>query len=139
MIIRTYDALILLPTFRERFAYLVLNGTVCDETFGSNRYLNQNFYRSKEWRRTRNEVIIRDGGCDLGIVGREIHDKIYVHHMNPVTMEDLENRSHLYDLLLDPRYLISTSFNTHQGITFGDPNHLIRLPRERTKGDTKLW
>lgn len=136
MKIKTYSDLILLPTFKERFEYLVLDGIVGHETFGANRYLNQNFYRSREWRRTRNEVIIRDNGCDLGIPGREIHDAIYVHHMNPVTVEDLEEH---YDLLLDPKFLICTSFRTHQGITFGDPKRLITLPRERTKGDTKLW
>ena len=136
MIIKSYDELILRPTFRERFDYLVLNGIVGHETFGTNRYLNQKFYRSKEWRRTRNEVISRDNGCDLGIAGREIYDAIYVHHMNPITVEDIEEH---YDLLLDPKFLICTSFTTHQGITFGDPNHLLRLPRERTKGDTKLW
>jgi hypothetical protein len=136
MRIRTYSELILLPTFRERFDYLVLNGNVCDQTFGSDRYLNQRFYRSKEWRRARNEVIIRDNGCDLGFSGREIYDRIYVHHMNPVTVEDIEE---FYDLLLDPEFLICTSFNTHQGITFGDPNQLLTLPRERSRGDTKLW
>lgn len=136
MIIRSYSELILLPTFRERFDYLMLNGTVCNETFGADRYLNQRFYRSKEWRRARNETIIRDGGCDLGIIGREIHDKIYVHHMNPVTIEDIEEN---YDLLINPEFLICTSFYTHQGITFGDPKKLVTLPRERTKGDTKLW
>ena len=136
MTIKTYSQLILLPTFRERFDYLVLGGIVGHQTFGSDRYLNQNFYRSREWRRTRNEVIIRDNGCDLGIYGREIYDTIYVHHMNPVTVEDIEAH---YDLLLDPEFLICTSFNTHQGITFGDPKQLLYLPRERTKGDTKLW
>ena len=136
MKIRTYSELILLPTFRDRFDYLVLNGNVCDPTFGENRYLNQRFYRSKEWRRARNEVISRDYGCDLGIPGREIYDRIYVHHMNPLSLEDIEE---YYDLLVDPEFLICTSFNTHQGITFGDPNHLLTLPRERTKGDTKLW
>ena len=136
MIIRSYPELILLPTFRERFDYLVLNGVVGDSTFGVDRYLNQRFYRSREWRRVRNDVIGRDNGCDLGIAGREIYDKIYVHHMNPMTVEDIEE---FYDLLLDPKFLISTSFQTHQGITFGDPKRLITLPRERTKGDTKLW
>ena len=136
MKIRSYSELVLLPTFIERFDYLVLNGMVGHETFGTNRYLNQSFYRSKEWKRARNETIIRDNGCDLGILGREINDAIYVHHMNPVTVEDLDEH---YDLLLDPEFLICTAFYTHQGITFGDPKKLITLPRERTKGDTKLW
>lgn len=136
MKIKTYSELILLPTFQERFDYLVLGGVVGHQTFGADRYLNQKFYRSKEWRRTRNIVIHRDGGRDLGIEGRDIYDLIYVHHMNPVTVEDIEEH---YELLLDPEFLICTSFNTHQGITFGDPHHLLRLPKERTKGDTKLW
>lgn len=136
MTIKSYSELRLLPTFRERFDYLVLNGTVGHATFGANRYLNQNFYRSKDWRRARNETIIRDCGCDLGIAGRDIYDKIYVHHMNPVTVEDIYEN---YDLLLDPEFLICTSFATHQAITFGDPKQLMYLPNERRKGDTKLW
>lgn len=134
--IRTYSELISLQTFRERFNYLVLNGIVCNSTFGNDRYLNQNFYRSRDWRRVRNKVIERDGACDLGIYGREINDKIYVHHMNPITIEDLYDN---YDMLIDPEFLICTSYNTHQAITFGDRNHLMSLPRERRKGDTKLW
>ena len=136
MKIRMYSELIQLSTFQERFDYLVIGGVVCNKTFGRDRYLNQNFYRSKEWRRVRNIVIGRDEGRDLGIEGREIYDKIYVHHMNPMTVEDIEEN---YDLLLDPEFLICTSFNTHQGITFGDPKKLLHLPRERTKGDTTLW
>ena len=136
MLIRTYSELITLRTFNERFDYLALSGKVGHSTFGADRYLNQNFYRSREWRRIRNEVIIRDGGCDLGIPGREIYDKIYVHHMNPITVEDIYDD---YDLLINPEFLICTSFNTHQAITFGDRNNLIKLPFERRKGDTKLW
>ena len=136
MMIKTYSELISLPTFHERFEYLVLNGIVGHSTFGANRYLNQNFYRSKEWRSLRNEIIIRDSGCDLGIRGREIYDKIYVHHMNPITMEDIHNN---YELLVNPDFLICTSFNTHQAITFGDKNHLMMLPRKREKGDTIPW
>lgn len=136
MRIRTYSELLTLPTFEERFKYLALAGHVGHSTFGANRYLNQNFYRSREWRRVRNIVIERDNACDLGIRGFEIYDKIYVHHMNPVTVEDIYDN---YDLLIDPEFLICTSFNTHQAITFGDKNHLISLPRERRKGDTTLW
>ena len=136
MRIRTYSELITLRTFNERFDYLVLSGQVGHSTFGPDRYLNQNFYRSREWRRIRNEVIIRDGGCDLGIPGREIYDRIYVHHMNPITVEDIYDE---HDLLVNPEFLICTSFNTHQAITFGDRNNLIKLPFERRKGDTKLW
>ena len=136
MRIRTYSEFIRLRTFEERFDYLVLGGRVAELTFGFDRYLNQNFYRSHDWRRTRDLVIVRDNACDLGIIGREIFDKIYVHHMNPITVEDFENN---YDSLLDPEFLICTSFNTHQAVTFGNPNSLIKLPMERRKGDTRLW
>lgn len=134
--IRTYTDLIKLKTFEERFNYLVLDGVVGHSTFGADRYLNQQLYRSQEWRRARNKAIERDNACDLGIKGREIYDQIYVHHMNPVTIEDIRD---YYDLLLDPEYLICTAFNTHQAVTFGDRNFLFRLPTERRKGDTKLW
>lgn len=136
MKIRTYSELMSLQTFEERFEYLALYGRVGDSTFGFDRYLNQNFYNSRDWRRTRNGVIIRDNGCDLGIDGRDIFDRIYVHHMNPITIEDFENN---YDLLLDPEFLICTSFDTHQAITYGNKNNLRRLPMERRRGDTKLW
>lgn len=136
MTIRTYSELINLPTFQERFDYLALHGKVGHVTFGADRYLNQNFYRSREWRRLRNDIIIRDGGCDLGIIGLDIFDRIYVHHMNPITVDDIENN---YDLLVDPEFLICTSFDTHQAITYGNKNNLFRLPVERRKGDTKLW
>ena len=136
MRIRTYSELITFKTFTERFEYLALLGRVGNSTFGSDRYLNQNFYRSREWRRVRNEVIIRDGGCDLGIPGLDIYDKIYVHHMNPVTVEDIYDN---YELLVNPEFLICTSFNTHQAITFGNKDNLFNLPFERRKGDTKLW
>lgn len=135
MRIRKYSELRTLPTFEERFEYLALYGSVGDSTFGSRRYLNQIFYRSREWRRTRNEIIIRDEGCDLGIIGRDIFDRIYVHHMNPIEIVDMDN----YDLLLDPEFLICTSFDTHQAITFGNKNNLFNLPLERKKGDTRLW
>lgn len=138
MRIRTYSELITISTFQERFDYLALCGRVGQTTFGSDRYLNQNFYKSREWRRIRNAVIVRDDGCDLGIYGRDIFDKIYVHHMNPITVDDLYDH-HNYDLLVNPEFLICTSFNTHQAITFGDKNKLIHLPIERRKGDTKLW
>ena len=133
---RSYSELILLPTFIERFEYLATTKRVGDQTFGSYRYLNQKFYRSREWRRTRNIVIERDYACDLGIRDREIMGPIYVHHMNPVTVEDIYD---YYDLLLDPEFLISTSFDTHQAIEFGDKKKLIYLPKERRKGDTTLW
>ena len=136
MRIRTYSELCRLQTFEERFDYLVLGGVVGHFTFGFDRYLNQNFYRSKDWRVARDKAIIRDNACDLGIIGRDIFDRIYVHHMNPITIEDFENN---YDALIDPEFLICTSFNTHQAITFGNTNNLIKLPRERRRGDTQLW
>lgn len=136
MKIKTYSELRTLPTFEERFGYLVLYGKVGHSTFGAERYLNQQFYRSREWRNIRNDVIIRDGGCDLSLSGYEIFDRIYVHHMNPITVEDIDNN---YDLLINPEFLICTSFNTHQAITFGTKNNLFTMPRERRKGDTTLW
>lgn len=136
MMIKTYSELITIPTFEERFAYLVLGGKVGHQTFGRDRYLNQIFYTSYDWKQARNQVILRDNGCDLGIPGRDILDRIYVHHMNPITIDDFENN---YDALLDPEFLISTSFNTHQAITFGNDNNLLELPRERRRGDTLLW
>lgn len=136
MMIRTYSELLTLRTFEERFEYLALYGQVGQATFGADRYLNQSFYRSREWRRVRNEIIIRDNACDLGIYGRDIFDRIYVHHMNPITIDDIDNN---YDLLVNPEFLISTSFNTHQAITFGNKNKVINLSFERRKGDTTLW
>lgn len=134
--IRTYSELIRLKTFEERYEYLRLSGQVGESTFGSYRYLNQKFYNSELWRGARRDVIVRDGACDLAIPGRDIYDKIYVHHMNPAMIEDFEGD--YYDLL-NPEFLISTSFDTHQAITFGDRNFLKRLPVERRKGDTTLW
>lgn len=136
MLIRTYSELLTMPTFETRFNYLSLQGKVGHETFGANRYLNQKFYNSREWRQIRNHVIIRDGGCDLGIPGYDIYDRIYVHHMNPITIDDIENN---YDLLINPEFLICTSFDTHQAITYGNQNNLFKRPLERRKGDTRLW
>ena len=137
MIIRTYSEMVKHPTFEERFRYLQLNGTVGQDTFGWDRYINQYLYqRSKKWKRIRDLVIIRDNGCDLGIKGREIHDRIIVHHMNPITIEDIENES---PFVFDLEYLISTTHNTHNAIHYGDENLLIRLPRERTPNDTCPW
>lgn len=136
MTIRTYSELITLPTFEERFKYLQLNGRVGEETFGFDRYLNQVFYRSDEWRRIRDEVILRDNGCDLGVEGREIHGRILIHHMNPITKEDILKRS---DYLLNPEYLICTVKSTHDAIHYGDENLLIKGPVERHKNDTCPW
>ena len=135
--IKTYSELITLPTFEERYEYLRLDGTVCKETFGFDRYLNQEFYqRSQEWKRIRDFVIIRDQGCDLGIEGREIQGKILVHHMNPITKDDLFKRS---KFLLDPEYLICTLKSTHDAIHYGDENLLMKGPVQRTLYDTCPW
>ena len=137
MIIRTYSELVRLPTYEERFRYLQLNGTVGQDTFGWDRYINQYLYqRSQKWKRVRNQVIIRDNGCDLGIEGREIYDRIIIHHMNPLTLADIENES---AFVFDPEYLISTTHNTHNAIHYGDENLLIRMPKERTPNDTCPW
>ena len=134
--IRTYSELITLPTFEERFEYLRLDGKVGEETFGFDRYINQAFYKSDEWLAVRDAVIIRDLGCDLGIAGREIHSRILVHHMNPIRVEDIVNRS---EYLLNPEYLICTVKRTHDAIHYGDSGLLITMPIERTKNDTCPW
>ena len=138
MIIRTYSELITLPTFEERYRYLKLDGVVGKDTFGFDRYLNQTFYqRDKEWQRIRDYVIIRDNGCDLGIDGRDIRGKILVHHMNPITQEDILRRS---KYLLDPEYLICTLKSTHDAIHYGDERLLDPIIRiVRTKNDTCPW
>ena len=136
MIIRTYSELITLPTFEERFEYLQLNGIVGEDTFGHRRYLNQVFYKTREWRDLRHYVIVRDNGCDLGVEGFDIHGSIHVHHMNPITIEDIENRS---EFLLDPEYLISTSDLTHKAISYGDKSLLPLPPIERFRNDTCPW
>ena len=136
MSIRTYSELITLPTFEERFKYLQLGGKVGEDTFGHDRYLNQMFYTSDEWRRIRRDVIVRDNGCDLGIRDREIHGLIIIHHMNPITIEDIINRS---EFLLNPEYLISTVKNTHDAIHFSDERILITDPIERKPNDTCPW
>lgn len=136
MSIRTYSELITLPTFEERFRYLQLGGKVGEDTFGHDRYLNQMFYTSDEWRRIRRDVIVRDNGCDLGIQDREIHGLIIIHHMNPITIEDIINRS---EFLLNPEYLISTVKNTHDAIHFSDERILITDLIERRPNDTCPW
>lgn len=136
MSIKTYSELIALPTFEERYEYLRLNGRVGEDTFGFDRYLNQNFYRSAEWRRIRDRVIVRDNGCDLAIDDRIIYGKILIHHMNPITDKDLFNLS---DILLDPEYLICVSHNTHNAIHYGDGERLVKDPIVRAKNDTCPW
>lgn len=135
-IIRTYSELITLPTFEDRYRYLQLNGAVGKDTFGFDRYINQQFYRSKEWQRIRDEVIIRDNACDLGMEGYEIHGRIYVHHMNPIMVRDIQSNS---DYLINPEFLICTTHRTHNAIHYGDENLLARAPIERTKNDTCPW
>ena len=134
--IRTYSELIKIPTFEERFRYLKMGGAVGQETFGFDRYLNQMFYKTPEWKRVRNEVIVRDMGCDLGIEDRVLHGRIMVHHMNPITAKDIYDRS---DFLLNPEYLISTCKRTHDAIHFSDESILYSEPIVRRPGDTCPW
>ena len=136
MNIRTYSELVKMDSFEKRFEYLKLNGEVGKETFGFDRYLNQAFYKSPEWRAVRDKVIIRDCGCDLAMTGYEIRGKILIHHMNPITKEDILRRS---ELLLNPEYLICTIKSTHDAIHYGDENLLMKAPIERTKNDTCPW
>lgn len=138
MSIRTYSELITLPTFEERYEYLRLGGKVGEETFGFDRYLNQLFYKSDEWLAIRDEVIIRDCGCDLAMPDREIPDgvRILVHHMNPLRSDDILRRS---KYLLDPEYLVCTIKNTHDAIHYGDRSLLLLEPIERTPYDTCPW
>ena len=133
---RTYTELSRLPTFEERYRYLRLTGQVGKETFGFDRYLNQNFYRSQRWKRIRDEVILRDNGCDLGVEGYEIYGRIIIHHVNPITLEDIERET---SYLLDPEFLICTVHRTHNAIHYGDESLLITAPIERTKYDTCPW
>lgn len=138
MSIKTYSELITIPSFEDRYEYLRIGGKVGEETFGFDRYLNQIFYKSDEWLEARRFVILRDGGFDLACEDRPIPDgvKILVHHMNPITMDDIVRRS---KFLTDPEYLISTINNTHNAIHYGDRSLLITAPIERTKYDTCPW
>ena len=136
MITRTYSELITLPTFEERYRYLKLDGKVGEETFGFDRYLNQAFYKSKEWLRIRDFVIARDQGCDLAMSDREIPGRILIHHMNPISVDDILRRS---EFLLNPEYLICTIKNTHDAIHYGDESILFTMPVERRKNDTCPW
>ena len=136
MSIKTYSELITLPTFEERFKYLQIKGFVGKETFGFDRYINQRFYRSQEWKHIRNQVILRDKGCDLGIRDRIICGRVVIHHMNPVSIEDIQNGT---DFLLDPEYLICTTHDTHNAIHYGDESLLLKDIVERRPGDTCPW
>ena len=134
--IRTYSELITLPTFEERYRYLRLTSSIGKETFGFDRYINQNFYRSQEWKRVRDIVIVRDNGCDLGMEDREIYGRIYIHHMNPLLPKDFKEAT---DFLLNPEYLICTTHTTHNAIHFGDEDLLMIGPIERKPNDTCPW
>jgi hypothetical protein len=134
---RSYRELVRLPTFQERYEYLRLSGMVGQATFGSDRYLNQALYTSPEWKSFRNQIIIRDNGCDLGIEGRDVlGDRIIIHHINPLTVEDVEKRS---PVIFDPDNVICVSHNTHQAIHYGDQSLLPKDPVERTPNDTCPW
>lgn len=136
MKIKTYSELIQLPTFKERFRYLKLGGKVGEETFGFDRYLNQKFYKSKEWLSVRDYVIIRDNGCDLAMEDRPIESRIIIHHLNPITRDDIINQT---EFLLNPEYMICTIKRTHDAIHYGDESLLFDAPIERTKNDTCPW
>lgn len=134
--IKTYRELISLHTFEERYKFLRIAAKVGDPTFGSFRWINQNLYNSEEWKRARNIVIARDNGCDLGIPDRGIFDRIYVHHITPLTIEDFEENS---SLIYDPENLICCSYNTHQAIHYGDESLLIKDFVERKPNDMCPW
>jgi hypothetical protein len=134
--IRTYSELSRISTFEQRFAYLALNGQVGRSTFGFDRWVNQRFYTSREWRRVRRDVIVRDNGCDLGVLGYEINDRVVIHHMNPMMAEDI---IHGEEDIIDPEFLITTTHDTHNAIHYGDESLLPRAPVERRPGDTQLW
>ena len=134
--IRTYSELSTITSFKDRFRYLKLDGAVGEATFGFDRYLNQLFYRSQRWRKIRDEVIVRDCGCDLGIEGYEIYKYAMIHHMNPITAKDIQDES---EYLLNPEYLITTTQQTHNAIHYGNDDLLPTMQVERTQNDTCPW
>ena len=136
MSIKTYSELITIPTFEERFEYLQLKGSVGKDTFGYDRYLNQVLYRSPEWKRLRNQIIIRDNGCDLACDGYDVYGKVLIHHLNPITVEDVLARSRK---VFDPDNLVCVSHSTHNAIHYGDVDLLVTGPIIRTKNDTCPW
>lgn len=136
MMIRSYSEMIKLETFEERFRYLSLRGRVGEETFGYDRWINQQFYTSRQWKQLRNYVITRDDGCDLAVDGYDIHNRIIIHHMNPMTASDI---MHADESILDPEFLITTTHRTHNAIHYGDERLLPKPHIERRPGDTKLW
>lgn len=136
MLTKCYSELIQIESFEDRYEYLKLGGSVGRSTFGFDRYINQGFYTSSEWRGVRRHVILRDNGCDLGVLGYEIHVELLVHHIHPMTSDDI---IHGEPWIFDPEFLITTSHNTHNAIHYGDRSLLPRPFRERVIGDTKLW
>lgn len=136
MIFRCYSELKNLKTYTGRFDYLKCNGEVGFETFGFDRYLNQALYNSPEWKKVRREVILRDNGCDLGIEGYEINERVIIHHMNPITIEQVMDRD---PVIFDPEYLIATTHRTHNAIHYGDSEQIYKGPRERKPFDTCPW
>ena len=136
MTLKTYSELSKLKTFEDRFQYLRLDGIVGEETFGFDRYLNQTLYKSDEWKQCRRGIIIRDNGCDLGCEGFEVRGRILIHHINPITVDDIVNRN---PKVFDPENLILTSHNTHQAIHYGNEDLLVTAPIERSKNDTSPW
>lgn len=134
--VRTYSELKLLETFEERYEYLKLGGSVGLSTFGFDRWVNQRFYKSREWELVKNYVITRDNGCDLGVPGYEIYSGLIVHHMNPIVLEEI---MHGDESLVNPEYLVTTSLQTHNAIHYGDESLLPRGPIVRERGDTTLW
>lgn len=135
--IRTYSELVKLQTFKERYEYLKLGGLIGEETFGFDRYINQRFYKSQEWKNIRDSVIVRDNGFDLGVQDYPIKGKILIHHINPITSKDIASMS---DFLLDPEYLITTSHTTHNAIHYGDDSFIIlNTVVERSINDTIPW
>lgn len=133
---RSYSEMAALPTFADRFRYLKLGGLIGQETFGIHRFVNQRFYQSRDWKSVRSEVIIRDNGCDLAIPDRQIGHRIFIHHINPLTLEDFENES---PLLYDLDNLVCVSYDTHLAIHYGNENMLPPVVLERCPGDTTLW
>jgi len=133
---KTYHHLLTLPTFDERYEYLRMSALVGESTFGFDRYLNQKLYQSREWKDVRREVLIRDMGCDLGLAGFEIYDRPVIHHINPITIEDVEEGS---EAIFDLNNLITVSHSTHNAIHYGNPDLLPQQLVERVKGDTALW
>ena len=134
--IKRYSELCRYSSFEDRFEYLRLHGAVGVSTFGFDRYINQRFYRSREWKSARDFVIVRDEGCDLGIPGYEIHSKILIHHINPINVDDIV---HGEEWIFDPEYLITTTHDTHNAIHYSDPSLLPKIVVSRESGDTKLW